>query len=546
MRYRLISYLETENFQTTRITTSELNINNLNTTNINIPVFVDPNGRIIEGSLIYGPTGPQGIQGQDGSTGPQGIQGKQGPTGPQGIQGQDGSTGPRGVQGEQGPTGPQGIQGQDGSTGPQGIQGEQGPTGPAGDPCNLNYVQTIGNRITGVSSTNTSVISATITSTGRPVQILCVGEANPVGGNGNWCTLQIYRNSTAIGNSVQVESSSVNENVPFSLMFIDTPLAGTYTYYLKVNAISGTFDFGESSGSVMTLIELTGLYGPTGPAGGSNSKITNLLENKQATNTTGSGTVSGWNSSYISEGGKLLFHLSFSAFATTVGTKQFDLLVDNVIVSSSNFYFNNTNVHLTIPSFITIENISAGNHTIDIRIPSGVTTDVNDYANLTVQENISTNQSSNSFVQNSITITGTTTNPTFTKTLEKISYRMIGDKYRITYRMAWTGGTNGSGIYLIQLPNGLMFNTNPGYNEVYTGTLWSPGVSSMGQYLIPVTGGIIYSGNWNGIAFVVPYSRTTFRLILDNNSSGSFQHWSDSWYSATNNSTLMLEFEIWA
>ena len=79
----------------------------------------------------FGPTGPQGIQGEQGVAGPQGIRGEQGiqgvtgtqgPVGPQGI----GKTGPQGIQGY---TGPQGI----GVTGPQGVQGVQGEQGIQGE-----------------------------------------------------------------------------------------------------------------------------------------------------------------------------------------------------------------------------------------------------------------------------------------------------------------------------------------------------------------------------------------------------------------------------
>jgi hypothetical protein len=74
-------------------------------------------------SAYKGPTGPQGLTGQ---------QGLLGPTGPQGLLGLQGLTGPQGPTGTQGPTGPQGLLGLQGLTGPQGPTGTQGPTGPQG------------------------------------------------------------------------------------------------------------------------------------------------------------------------------------------------------------------------------------------------------------------------------------------------------------------------------------------------------------------------------------------------------------------------------
>jgi hypothetical protein len=119
----------------------------------------------------------------------------------------------------------------------------------------VNYVQKLGSRVTGVTSTGVTIISEAITTTGNPIQIMVTGDANPVNVT-SWTRLQIYRNETAIGNIVQVENSS-NLNVPYCLNVIDTPSAGTYTYSMRtVSGISGLFDFGESTGPTLTAVEL--------------------------------------------------------------------------------------------------------------------------------------------------------------------------------------------------------------------------------------------------------------------------------------------------
>jgi trimeric autotransporter adhesin len=119
----------------------------------------------------------------------------------------------------------------------------------------VNYVQTLGARVTGVTSTGVTIITGSITTTGNPIQIMVTGDANPVNVT-SWTRLQIYRNETAIGNIVQVENSS-NLNVPYCLNVIDTPSAGTYTYSMRtVSGISGLFDFGESTGPTLTAVEL--------------------------------------------------------------------------------------------------------------------------------------------------------------------------------------------------------------------------------------------------------------------------------------------------
>jgi hypothetical protein len=113
-------------------------------------------------------------------------------------------------------------------------------------------------------------VSGTITTQGNPVQILVSGDANPQS-NGGWGILQLYRSTTAIGGRVNYESSSANENNPYCITCIDNQSAGTYTYSLKVNSLVANTQFGESSGPVLTLVELAGAKGDTGPSGPSAS-----------------------------------------------------------------------------------------------------------------------------------------------------------------------------------------------------------------------------------------------------------------------------------
>jgi hypothetical protein len=118
-----------------------------------------------------------------------------------------------------------------------------------------NYTQVLGNRRTGITTTGVSIISGSITTTGNPVQIMVTGDANPVNVT-SWTRLQIFRDENAIGGIVQVENSS-NLNVPYCVNVIDTPPAGTYSYSMRtVSGISGLFDFGESTGPVLTAVEL--------------------------------------------------------------------------------------------------------------------------------------------------------------------------------------------------------------------------------------------------------------------------------------------------
>jgi hypothetical protein len=140
-------------------------------------------------------------------------------------------------------------------------------------PSAMNFVQTYTGTIVTVASNATvpfTVISVTITTTAAdsPVQIIASGDAaNAVGSS--WIRMQLYRGTTAIGPNVQTEHSAQSENNPFALNYIDRPAtAGTYTYHLKVNTISGgSFNFGEMNGPVMTALELRGSVGPQGNTG---------------------------------------------------------------------------------------------------------------------------------------------------------------------------------------------------------------------------------------------------------------------------------------
>ena len=120
---------------------------------------------------------------------------------------------------------------------------------------NPNYAQSNASAVT-KNSIGDIIVSQSITTSGRPVQIIATGDANPAN-NGAWVQLQLYRDGAAIGKKVQAESSSSNENVPYCLNFIDNPTTpGTYTYSVRYVGGSGAFGFGESDGNHITLLEL--------------------------------------------------------------------------------------------------------------------------------------------------------------------------------------------------------------------------------------------------------------------------------------------------
>jgi hypothetical protein len=86
---------------------------------------------------------------------------------------------------------------------------------------------------------------------------MCSGDANP-SAVGTYGIIQLYRDTTALCQTIQYESSDANENVPYNISCIDPVSAGTYTYYMKVNAMGGgNTDFGEASSPNFILTELS-------------------------------------------------------------------------------------------------------------------------------------------------------------------------------------------------------------------------------------------------------------------------------------------------
>jgi hypothetical protein len=160
----------------------------------------------------------------------------------------------------------------------------------------MNYAQTIGTK---VSLTNSglpkSAVSVSITTTGNPVLVGVYGDANNTASS-FYGQLQIYRGSTALGNSAFFEASTGHENQTYNLSIVDAPAAGTYTYSLQLVSASGTIDFGEGSGPVMWAVELTGKMGSTGATGvtgATGATGASITGNTGATGATGSAATTG-------------------------------------------------------------------------------------------------------------------------------------------------------------------------------------------------------------------------------------------------------------
>lgn len=144
-----------------------------------------------------------------------------------------------------------------------------------------------------------------------------------------------------------------------------------------------------------------------------------------------------------------------------------------------------------------------------------------------------------------VTVSATITAPTLGPRSTDRTYVIDnGVNKTVHLQLGFTGGNSGSGDYLFSLPTGVFFNTNAGFNPVLSGTMWSS-IAAMSQYLIPFSGGIVQSGIWNTTGFIVPYSSTTYRIVLNHNSLGGMTLLGSSWYGTAVSTMINLSFDIW-
>lgn len=143
-----------------------------------------------------------------------------------------------------------------------------------------NYEQNVGSQTTILSGNAGTIVSVTITINNHPVLVTVTGDANNATAGG-WCHLQLYRDGSPIGNIVQCESSGANENVPYSISYVDEPGTGNFTYTLEAVEVNGSnFVFGEADGPVISAIELVS-------GGGSWNESDNTIDDSVRSNSKG-------------------------------------------------------------------------------------------------------------------------------------------------------------------------------------------------------------------------------------------------------------------
>lgn len=95
-------------------------------------------------------------------------------------------------------------------------------------------------------------------------------------------------------------------------------------------------------------------------------------------------SATAWSGSYTGHGGTVKVEANFTIFSSTLGTKTFTLYRDGVAVDSGSFYFNQSAVHMVMPTLYYIGANETGTHTYSVG--HNATSDVNDSCNIVVTE----------------------------------------------------------------------------------------------------------------------------------------------------------------
>lgn len=321
-----------------------------------------------------------------------------------------------------------------------------------------NYAQSNASAVS-KSAAGDIIVSQSITTSGRPVQIIATGDANPAN-NGAWVQLQLYRDGIAIGKKVQAESSSSNENVPYCLNFIDNPTTpGTYTYSVRIVGGSGTFGFGESDGNHITLLELGAWSAGTMPVSKGGTGVT--------TSTGGGNTVLSNSPSLETptiSSGNTQFPSSINVTPTTHATSRraalwldgWGIMQDVLGNGSKNFSISQTVGSTYPPRFFinTDGNVGIGTETPASKLDVTGNVNVAGALNVTGSSNVNF-QTPALLIGNGSGDEGGEIQLATAQTNQSLSGKVIVDVYRNQFRILESGGNNrGVNIDLSKAPTG--------------------------------------------------------------------------------------------
>ena len=99
-------------------------------------------------------------------------------------------------------------------------------------------------------------------------------------------------------------------------------------------------------------------------------------------------SAAAWSGSYSGNGGTVKVEANFALYSTSIGTKTFTLFRNGIAVDSGSFYFNNTDVHATMPTLYYIGTNETGTNTYSVG--HNAVSDAGDSCNIVVTETFNT------------------------------------------------------------------------------------------------------------------------------------------------------------
>jgi hypothetical protein len=124
-----------------------------------------------------------------------------------------------------------------------------------------------------------------------------------------------------------------------------------------------------------------------------------------------------------------------------------------------------------------------------------------------------------------------------------IQYRQVGPKVYEIY-LSWfagSGGSAGSSDYIFTLPNSLMWDTTREGQEIFSGNQQT-NTWATAAYAVP-TAGVITNGSQGGQVLVVPFSQTTYRVVVP--AVGvAVQAWGGAYFGIAGSTTLSFSLVV--
>jgi hypothetical protein len=481
------------------------------------------------------------------------------------------------LNGAQGPTGAAGVAGSAGSTGPTGFAGTTGSTGPAGGLIKfttlLDNVSSSAGSVSGPATV--ANWTASYTSSGGTLIITTSFSAFTTSGVATRTFDLLMDGNVVASSSFLFNNNNVHTTIP-CIFNLETVSTGSHTFAIQIP--TGTIvDVGDYAHMIVQEVIGANTIGLTGPAGtgyyaGDYVAQGRLASNQTVTNSDTAiqfiddfdpqgwynastyrltPTIAGYynitlNALWLNGTSAAQQNVQALKNGNTFLILQSPIQTGTTPITQSGTkieYMNGTTDYITFSGY----SANSGGGTLQQGNSDGSGTS---FAAFMIQAGGPTGppgtMSATAFTTG-VVVTGTITNPnTGTRTIDSTSALTLGDTRRITLRLGYAGSTAGAGDYLFELPTGISFNTSAGYNPTYTGTLWSPNVGAMAPYIIPANGSVVISANWTGAVFVMPYTSTKYRLIVDNTpQQGGFATMKSSYYAMSASGLVSIEFNIW-